>query len=41
MKRLYCLFVDSISGEEVYLYIDKYGDKFMANYNRFFFRVPK
>lgn len=27
-----CLFVDKVSGEEVFLYVDKYGDEYMANY---------
>ena len=27
-----CLFVDRVSGEEVFLYVDKYNIEYMANY---------
>lgn len=27
-----CLFVDKVSGKEVILYVDKYGDEYMANH---------
>lgn len=40
MKRERCLFVDRVTGKEVFLYTDRYGDKWMAEWNRFFFRVP-
>ena len=39
MKRKYCLFTDIVSGEKVFLYTDCYGQKWMANFNRFGFRV--
>lgn len=32
MKRISCLFIDQVSNEEVFLYTDKYGDGYMANY---------
>lgn len=41
MSRKECLFVDKVSGEEVYRYIDCFGQEYMANYNPFFFRVKK
>ena len=41
MKRRYCLFVDSVSGQEVFAYTDCYGKKWMANYNHWFFRVAR
>ena len=41
MKRKQCLFVDSVSGKEVFLYVDCYGDEYMAEYNRFGFRVAR
>ena len=39
MKRGHCLFVDQVSGKEVFEYTDCYGDKYMANFNRWGFRV--
>ena len=41
MKRTHCLFIDSVSGEEVFEYIDCYGDRWMAGFNRFGFRCQK
>ena len=32
MKRTRHLFVDTVSGLDVHEYIDKYGNKYMANY---------
>jgi hypothetical protein len=39
MKRKYCLFIDKVDGKEVFLYVDCYGTEWMANFNRFGFRV--
>ena len=43
MKRIGYNFTDSVSGEGVYDYEDKYGEKYMANYPFFpwSFRVKK
>ena len=41
MKRKHFLFVDIVSGKEVFLYEDYYGDQWMANYFYFGFRVKK
>lgn len=43
MKRICYNFTDSVSGEGVYDYKDKYGEKYMANYPFFpwSFRVKK
>lgn len=41
MKRLDCNFVDTVSGEEVFNYVDCYGVYWLANYNHWFFRVEK
>lgn len=32
MKRKHCLFIDSVSGDEVFLYIDCFGVEWMASY---------
>ena len=40
MKRTHCLFIDQVSGNEVFEYVDCYGDKWMAEFNRFGFRCP-
>lgn len=32
MRRIGFLFIDKVVGKEVYLYQDKYGKKWMANY---------
>jgi hypothetical protein len=32
MKRVSCLFIDKVSGDEVFLYVDKYGQEWMASY---------
>ncbi|KKM20524.1 hypothetical protein LCGC14_1644590 [marine sediment metagenome] len=39
MKRTQCLFIDIVEGKEVFEYIDCYGQKWMANYMRWGFRV--
>jgi hypothetical protein len=43
MKRKYCDFIDKVSGKEVFHYIDKYGDEYMANHPFYpwSFRVKK
>lgn len=41
MKRKSCLFIDKVSGKEVFLYVDCFGVEWMANYNHWFFRVKK
>lgn len=41
MKRKHCMFVDVVSGEEVFLYIDCYGQRWMADFNRFGFRIKE
>jgi len=38
-KRLDCSFVDVVTGKEVFNYVDYDGQKFLANYNHWFFRV--
>ena len=38
-ERLDCIFVDTVSGEEVFNYKDYDGKKFIANHNHWFFRV--
>ena len=32
MRRGRCLFIDKVSGDEVFLYTDKYGKEWMASY---------
>lgn len=39
MKRGGVLFIDGVDGQEVFLYTDCYGRRWMANYNRWEFRV--
>ena len=39
MKRGHVLFVDIVSGKEVFDYVDCYGQYWMANYSHWFFRV--
>ena len=39
MKRGQCLFVDTVSGDEVFEYYDCYGQRWMAGFNRWGFRV--
>jgi hypothetical protein len=39
MKRGSCAFIDRVDHQEVFNYVDCYGDKYLANWNRFFFRV--
>ena len=41
MSRKQCLFVDQVSGDEVFLYVDCYGQEWMANYFYFGFRIKK
>lgn len=41
MKRGHCLFIDSVSGKEVFEYTDCFGQKWMAEFNHWFFRVKK
>lgn len=41
MKRKSCLFVDQVSGREIFLYVDCYGREWMAEFNRFGFRVTR
>ncbi|MFW6046358.1 MAG: hypothetical protein ACOCP4_00945 [Candidatus Woesearchaeota archaeon] len=41
MKRMHCLFIDIVSGEEVFLYQDCYGTEWMAGWNHWTFRVKK
>lgn len=41
MKRIHCLFIDMVTGEEVFLYRDCYGDEWMANFNYWSFRVKR
>lgn len=41
MKRRHCLFIDQVSHKEVFLYTDCFGDKWMANFNHWFFRVKR
>lgn len=40
MKRHECRFVDIVSGANVYRYVDCHGDEWMAEWSRWFFRVP-
>lgn len=37
MKRVSFNFIDKVSGEAVYNYVDKYGDRYMANYPFYLF----
>jgi hypothetical protein len=39
MKRRHCMFVDRVSGKEVFNYIDCYGQEWMAEWSHWFFRV--
>lgn len=39
MQRGRCLFVDQVSGKEVFLYTDCYGQRWMAEFSRWGFRV--
>ena len=41
MKRTYRLFVDRVSGDGVYGYVDCYGKKWMAGFVRWGFRAAK
>ena len=41
MRRGHCLFIDTVSGKEVFEYTDRYGQKWMANYYKWGFRVSK
>lgn len=41
MKRKHCLFIDQVSGNEVFLYVDCYGQEWMAEFFRFKFRVRR
>lgn len=41
MKRGSCQFVDKCDGQEVFEYTDCFGDKYLANYSRWGFRVKK
>ena len=41
MERGRCLFTDNIAGKQVFEYTDCYGKKWMANFNRWGFRVEK
>lgn len=40
MKRGSHRFVDVVSGESVYMYTDCFGDKWLAYYSRWGFRMP-
>lgn len=41
MKRKRFLFIDQVEGKEVFLYVDKYGTEWMANYNHWTYRVKR
>ena len=41
MRRLDCAFIDMVSGQEVFNYEDCYGDRWLAHWNRFGFRMKK
>lgn len=41
MKRRHCLFVDKVSGEEVFLWIDCYGIAYMCGWSRWGMRVRR
>jgi hypothetical protein len=41
MKRGSCLFVDTVDGGEVFEYTDCYGQKWMAGFFHWSFRVKK
>ena len=41
MQRRECLFVDKVSGKEVFRYTDCFGCEYMANFHCFGFRVRR
>ena len=41
MKRGQCLFVDMVDGNEVFEYVDCFGQHWMANFNHWFYRIKR